>query len=90
MKIEDAIRQLLVEPGSKIVLEKDFDPRYTAEYLKKEDAGKILAEGVKALVKLQDKLYAQNDYALLIIFQALDAAGKDGAIKHVMSGLNQL
>jgi PPK2 family polyphosphate:nucleotide phosphotransferase len=88
MKIEDAIRPLMVEPGSKIDLEKDYDPAYTADYLKKADAGKILAEGVKALAKLQDKLYAQNDYALLIIFQALDAAGKDGAIKHVMSGLN--
>jgi PPK2 family polyphosphate:nucleotide phosphotransferase len=48
----------------------------------------MLQDGVKQLVKYQDKLYAQDTYALLIIFQAMDAAGKDGTIRHVMSGIN--
>src|SRR5690349_9812061 len=59
--------------------------------LKSEDkprAKETLATGVEALAELQDKLYAQDKWALLLIFQAMDAAGKDGAIKHVMSGIN--
>jgi PPK2 family polyphosphate:nucleotide phosphotransferase len=60
----------------------DFDPD------EKEQAEEALAEGVELLKKLQDKLYAQDRWAVLIIFQAMDAAGKDGAIKHVMSGVN--
>lgn len=56
--------------------------------LGKREAKKRLEEGVDLLAKYQEKLYAQNTYALLIIFQALDAAGKDSTIKHVMSGLN--
>jgi PPK2 family polyphosphate:nucleotide phosphotransferase len=54
----------------------------------KPRAKEILAEGVQALAALQDKLYAQDRWAVLLIFQAMDAAGKDGAIKHVMSGIN--
>src|ERR1041384_1482415 len=59
----------------------DFDPD-------KAEAEEALVEGVKLLSKLQDKLYAQDRWAILIIFQAMDAAGKDSAIKHVMSGVN--
>lgn len=77
----------IVPPGKKIKL-KDYDPKYIGNYKKKEDAEKDLREDVMRLAKLQDMLYAQNIYALLIIFQAMDAAGKDGAIKHVMSGVN--
>jgi polyphosphate kinase 2 (PPK2 family) len=69
---------------------KDFDPGETLD-LKDEDksrAKEVLASGVKALAQLQDKLYAQDRWAALLIFQAMDAAGKDGAIKHVMSGVN--
>jgi len=69
---------------------KDVDPNDTAD-LKSEDkprAKEILAVGVDALCKLQDMLYAQDRWAVLLIFQALDAAGKDSAIKHVMSGIN--
>jgi len=51
-------------------------------------AKKLLAHGVEAMCGLQDKLYAQDRWGLLLIFQAMDAAGKDGAIKHVMSGVN--
>src|SRR5881227_4328557 len=70
---------------------KDVDPDDTLEFTKEEDkprAKEALATGVTALAELQDKLYAQDRWALLLIFQAMDAAGKDSAIKHVMSGLN--
>ncbi len=69
---------------------KDFDPGDTLQFTDKDkdQAKEALAMGVKALAELQDKLYAQDKWALLLIFQAMDAAGKDGAIKHVMSGVN--
>ena len=69
---------------------KDFDPGDTLN-LKFEDkprAKETLASGVETLATLQDMLYAQDHWAVLLIFQAMDAAGKDGAIKHVMSGVN--
>lgn len=61
---------------------------YTAGIDSKEKAEKLLKQNIEKMAELQDKLYAQDKYSLLIIFQAMDAAGKDGAIKHVMSGLN--
>jgi len=69
---------------------KDFDPGDTLQFSEKDKqrAKEALAMGVKALAELQDKLYAQDKWAVLLIFQAMDAAGKDGAIKHVMSGVN--
>jgi len=70
---------------------KDVDPNDTLEFTKEEDkprAKQALINGVQALAELQDKLYAQDKWAVLLIFQAMDAAGKDGAIKHVMSGVN--
>src|SRR5437660_6124637 len=70
---------------------KDVDPSDTLDFTKKEDksrAKEALADGILALAELQDKLYAQDKWAVLLIFQAMDAAGKDGAIKHVMSGVN--
>ena len=78
-----------VTNGDKFRL-KDVDPGDTLN-LKTEDkprAKEALAIGVHALAELQDKLYAQDKWAVLLIFQAMDAAGKDGAIKHVMSGVN--
>src|SRR3982751_5583031 len=69
---------------------KDVDPGDTLD-LKAEDkprAKEALARGVEVLCGLQDMLYAQDKWAVLLIFQAMDAAGKDGAIKHVMSGVN--
>jgi PPK2 family polyphosphate:nucleotide phosphotransferase len=66
---------------------KNFDTNNTYGF-KKEDADTILAELIKETAKLQDELYAANQQSLLIIFQAMDAAGKDSAIKHVFSGLN--
>src|SRR5213075_1005540 len=70
---------------------KDVDPDDTLEFTKEADkprAKEALATGVTALAEFQDKLYAQDKWAVLLIFQAMDAAGKDGAIKHVMSGVN--
>lgn len=61
---------------------------FTGDYTDKEDAVKDLGKNVKRLRELQDVLYAQDVYSLLIVFQAMDAAGKDGAIEHVMSGVN--
>jgi PPK2 family polyphosphate:nucleotide phosphotransferase len=69
---------------------KHYDPADTGD-LKSEDkprAKEALADGVQALAELQDRLYAQDRWSVLLIFQAMDAAGKDGAIKHVMSGVN--
>lgn len=78
---------LLVKPGSKFKL-KDFDTRYTADFKDKEDAAEMLARDVTRLAELQDMLYAMNTYSLLVVIQAMDAAGKDGTIKHVMTGVN--
>ena len=70
---------------------KDVDPNDTLDFTKEADkprAKEVLTMGVTALAELQDKLYAQDKWAVLLVFQAMDAAGKDGAIKHVMSGVN--
>lgn len=66
----------------------DFDPGDTRGLGIKEDADELLDDSVRLLADLQERLYAQDRWAVLLIFQALDAAGKDGTIKHVMSGLN--
>ncbi|MEI9921799.1 MAG: polyphosphate kinase 2 family protein [Bacteroidota bacterium] len=80
-------RDFLIKEGSKVKL-KDFDTAYKGKALSKEEAQALLDDSRKQLAKIQDKLYAHNRYSVLIIFQAMDAAGKDGAIKHVMSGFN--
>jgi len=67
---------------------KDFDPADTGKFESDKHATEILQKSVAKLEELQDMLYAQDQWALLLIFQAMDAAGKDGAIKHVMSGVN--
>ena len=77
----------LVKPGSKVSLKK-FDPDDHGEFESKEEAAEKLRKNIEKLAELQDIFYAADTYSLLIIFQAMDAAGKDGAIKHVMSGLN--
>ena len=66
----------------------DFPTDYTGSFKDSDEADKKLKESIKKLSKMQDKLYASNHYSLLIIFQAMDAAGKDSTIKHVMSGIN--
>jgi PPK2 family polyphosphate:nucleotide phosphotransferase len=82
-----AWNEFRVEPGRRFRL-KDHDPAFTAGYKSKEEAQKRLKRGVERLCGLQDKLYAQDAWSLLLIFQAMDAAGKDSTIAHVMSGVN--
>ena len=77
----------IVPPGRNTRLDK-YDPRFTGRFKKKEEALRKLPSDIDSIAALQDILFAQDQYALLIVFQAMDAAGKDGAIKHVMSGLN--
>src|SRR5208282_1148448 len=76
-----------VENGKKFRL-KDFDPSDTGGLRSPKLAEELLQKGVAAMADLQDKLYAQDRWGVLLIFQAMDAAGKDGVIKHVMSGVN--
>ncbi len=76
-----------VDNGKKFRL-KDFEPDDTSGVKSKKQAEKVLPLGIERMVDLQDKLYAQDRWAILLIFQAMDAAGKDGVIKHVMSGVN--
>lgn len=85
-----AVAERLTVPPSrkKISLTKDFPPDWSPKGLAKDKAEDLLKDGIETLADLQDKLYAQDTYALLVIIQAMDAAGKDGAIKHVMSGIN--
>jgi PPK2 family polyphosphate:nucleotide phosphotransferase len=81
------IKPYRIENGKKFRL-KDFDPEDTGTDHSKKKATELLLQGVADMAALQDKLYAENRWGILLIFQAMDAAGKDGAIKHVMSGVN--
>ena len=84
-KLVDPFR---VPPGKRIVLSKDYDPGYVAHFVSEHDAADALTESIQLLAEFQDKLYAQQTFSLLVILQALDAAGKDSVIKHVFTGLN--
>ncbi|WP_029905505.1 polyphosphate kinase 2 family protein [Prevotella sp. 10(H)] len=83
---KEVLKKLTAQPGEKHKVS-DFKTDFTAG-LNKEDAKNLLAENTEKLAKLQDKLYAHDRYSILVIFQAMDAAGKDGTVKHVMSGIN--
>jgi PPK2 family polyphosphate:nucleotide phosphotransferase len=87
-RIADFIGPLRVEPGRKVRLGKDFDPAYTSDFVSKSDSADLLRQGVEMLTDYQDRLAAQDTYGVLVVLQALDAAGKDGTIRHVMSGVN--
>jgi PPK2 family polyphosphate:nucleotide phosphotransferase len=87
MKTDKISNTFRVDSGKHFRL-KDFDPADTGHWNSKDHATEALVEGIARTAELQDKLYAQDNWALLLIFQAMDAAGKDGAIKHVMSGVN--
>jgi PPK2 family polyphosphate:nucleotide phosphotransferase len=87
MKRKVLAKTFRVRHGSGFRL-RDVDPDETLGLSSKERAADLLAEGVDRLAALQEKLYAQNRWAVLLIFQAMDAAGKDSTIKHVMSGVN--
>src|SRR6516225_3471669 len=83
------IKPYCVTDGKKFRL-KDIDPGDTGDVTSEDKprAKELLEQGVQVLAELQDVLYAQDQWSILLIFQAMDAAGKDGAIKHVMSGIN--
>ena len=79
--------KLIVQPGKHFEL-KDHDPAFTGKFKDEQEAAEKLAGDLKHMTHYQEVLYAEQRYALLIILQAMDAAGKDGTIKHVMSGVN--
>jgi PPK2 family polyphosphate:nucleotide phosphotransferase len=87
MKAREYARPYRVATGKGFTLSK-FDPREVRWVRSKERAADLLQRGIKVLSEMQEKLYAQDRWALLLIFQAMDAAGKDGTIEHVMSGVN--
>ena len=82
------IEPFRVEPGSKVRLGKDFDPSFKAGVRKKKEGVALLEEGVRLLTEYQARLAAQDRWGVLVVLQALDAAGKDGTIRHVMGGVN--
>ncbi|MEU6706087.1 polyphosphate kinase 2 family protein [Streptomyces wuyuanensis] len=86
-RVARLIEPLRVKPGSRVDLHKDFDPRYKAD-LKKETGVELLRAGVSLLAEYQERLAAQDTFGVLLCLQALDAGGKDGTIRHVMSGVN--
>ena len=87
MKLREFVKPFQIADGSHFRL-KDFDPAETLGLKSKEHAKETLERGIARLSDLQEKLYAQDRLAILIILQAMDAAGKDSTIKHVMSGVN--
>ena len=88
MEPEKLVSSFRIPPGKQIVLARDYDPGYVADFVSRRDAADALSESIQLLAEFQDKLYAQQTFALLVILQALDAAGKDSVIKHVFTGLN--
>ena len=82
-----SVDRFRVRPGRRVRL-RDYDTGDTGPFKTKEDAAERLARGRQRMVALHERLYAQDTWSVLIIIQAMDAAGKDSAIKHVMSGLN--
>ena len=87
-RIAELIKPLRVKPGSTVNLARDFDPGYKAGYVRKKDALGIMQRGIEMLCDYQARLAAQDSQGVLVCLQALDAAGKDGTIRHVMSGVN--
>jgi PPK2 family polyphosphate:nucleotide phosphotransferase len=87
-RIARFIEPFRVDPGSSVKLAKDFDPAFKAGVNKKKDGVELLKNGIKLLSEYQARLAAQDTYGVLVVLQALDAAGKDGTIRHVMSGVN--
>ncbi len=86
--IKFRLKDIAVKPGSSISLKKDFDPDFTGGFKDKGDAIEHLALNRHRLAQLQETLYADDRYSVLVILQGMDASGKDGAIRHIMSGVN--
>jgi PPK2 family polyphosphate:nucleotide phosphotransferase len=87
-RLAEFIAPFRVKPGRKVVLARDFDPAFKAGVKDKREGVELLAEGVRLLAEYQARLAAQDTWGVLVVLQALDAAGKDGTIRHVMSGVN--
>lgn len=87
-RLEDFVAQFRVKPGSRVTLAKDFDPAFKGGVRTKKHGVALLEEGVDMLCEFQARLAAQDKWGVLVVLQALDAAGKDGTIRHVMSGVN--
>jgi PPK2 family polyphosphate:nucleotide phosphotransferase len=87
-RIAGFIEPFQVTPGSHVKLAKDFDPAFKAGIKKKKDGVGLLNDGITILADYQGKLAAQATHGVVVVLQALDAAGKDGTIRHVMSGVN--
>ncbi len=87
-RVAEFIEPFRVKPGSKVTLAKDFDPAFKAGVKKKKEGVALLDEGVRLLSEYQARLAAQDTWGVLVVLQAMDAAGKDGTIRHVMSGVN--
>src|SRR6201989_2610541 len=87
-RLDDFVEQFRVKPGSRVKLAKDFDPAFKGGVEKKKDGLALLEEGVELMSEYQARLAAQDSWGVLVVLQALDAAGKDGTIRHVMSGVN--
>jgi len=88
LSTKDLVERFTAPLGRKLSLQRDFDPGYTPDGISKQEGEELLRDGVERLAHWQDMLYARNTDALLIILQAMDAAGKDSVVKHVMTGLN--
>ena len=87
-QIADFIEPFRVEPGSKVKLARDFAPDFKGTIRSKKRGRKMLDRGVDLLAEYQSRLYAQHTHGVLVVLQALDAGGKDGTIRHVMTGVN--
>src|SRR5271167_2011338 len=87
-RVAEFIEPFRVKPGSKVTLAKDFDPAFKEGVRKKKEGVALLAEGVRLLSEYQARLAAQDTWGVLVVLQAMDTAGKDGTIRHVMSGVN--
>ena len=87
-RLEAFVAQFRVNPGSRVKLARDFDPAFKGGVSKKKDGVALLEEGVQLMSEYQARLAAQDTWGVLVVLQALDAAGKDGTIRHVMSGVN--
>ncbi len=84
----ELVAPMRVPPGKEVELQRDFDPAATGDLVEKDDAEDLLAKGVDLLAEYQARLAAQDTYGLLVVLQAIDGGGKDGTIRHVMSGVN--
>jgi PPK2 family polyphosphate:nucleotide phosphotransferase len=86
-RLAEFVERLRVEPGRRVRVVRDFDPEYSAG-ISKEDGRALLEEGVQLLAEYQARLAAQETWGVLVVLQGLDTSGKDGAIRHVLTGVN--